>query len=194
MTLSDGISNGKCIIFSAPSGAGKTTIVRHLLEQDLDLMFSISATTRPRRENEVNGRDYHFMTVDDFKGSIGAGEFVEWEEVYPGRFYGTFRSELERIWALGKHALFDIDVIGGLDLKQIYLSRALAVFVSPPSVEVLEKRLMDRGTENGETLRMRVEKAIHEMSYRDRFDAVIMNDDLPTACSQAEILVRQFIR
>lgn len=187
-------ADGKCIIFSAPSGAGKTTIVKHLLGLDLNLRFSISATTRPIRENEVNGKDYHFMSVDDFKGSIEAGEFVEWEEVYPGRFYGTFRSELERIWAEGNHALFDIDVIGGLDLKQIYQTRALAVFVSPPSVEALEKRLRDRGTENGETLRTRVEKAIHEMSYKDRFDVVIMNDDLPTACRQAETLVKDFIR
>lgn len=187
-------ADGKCIIFSAPSGAGKTTIVKHLLGLDLNLRFSISATTRPIRENEVNGKDYHFMTADDFKGSIEAGEFVEWEEVYPGRFYGTFRRELERIWAEGNHALFDIDVIGGLDLKQIYQTRALAVFVSPPSVEALEKRLRDRGTENGETLRTRVEKAIHEMSYKDRFDVVIMNDDLPTACRQAETLVKDFIR
>ena len=184
---------GRLIIFSAPSGAGKTTIVRHLLGLDLGLAFSVSATTRPIRAGEVDGRDYLFMSVDEFKGRVAAGEFVEWEEVYPGRFYGTLRSELERIWNEGHHALFDIDVIGGLDLKEVYQTRALAVFVSPPSVEVLEQRLRERGTENGETLRMRIAKAVHEMSYMDRFDAVITNDELATAMREAESLVRRFL-
>jgi guanylate kinase len=184
---------GKLVIFSAPSGAGKTTIVRHLLEQDFGLEFSVSATTRPPREREVHGRDYFFMSVDDFKGSVAAGEFVEWEEVYPGRYYGTLRSELERIWAGGHHAIFDIDVIGGLDLKEVYQTRALAVFVSPPSVEVLEERLRSRGTEDETTLRTRVEKARHEMDFADRFDAVITNDELETACREAESLVRRFL-
>jgi len=167
--------------------------VRHLLGLDLHLAFSVSATTRPPRHHEVDGRDYLFMSVDEFKGRVRAGEFVEWEEVYPGRFYGTLRSELERIWASGHHALFDIDVIGGLDLKEIYQERALAVFVRPPSVEVLEERLRVRGTENGETLRMRVEKAVHELSYADRFDSVIVNDELATACAEAEAIVRRFL-
>lgn len=185
---------GKLVIFSAPSGAGKTTIVKHLLEQDMGLAFSVSATTRPPRNGEVNGRDYHFMSVDDFKGSIAAGEFVEWEEVYSGRFYGTLRSELERIWADGHHALFDIDVVGGLDLKELYQTRALAIFVSPPSVEVLEQRLRSRGTEDEATLRVRVDKAIHEMDMADRFDAVITNNDLDTACEEAVSLVRRFLK
>lgn len=184
---------GKLVIFSAPSGAGKTTIVRHLLEVEPALAFSVSATTRPPRDGEVHGRDYYFMSADDFKGSIGAGEFVEWEEVYPGRFYGTLRSELERIWSEGRHALFDIDVIGGLDLKELYQTRALAVFVSPPSVDVLEQRLRSRGTEDDETLRVRVEKALHEMGYADRFDAVIVNDELGAARSEALSLVRRFL-
>lgn len=184
---------GKLIIFSAPSGAGKTTIVRHLLEQDLGLEFSVSATTRPPREHEVHGKDYFFMSVDDFKGSVAAGEFVEWEEVYPGRFYGTLRSELERIWAGGHHAIFDIDVIGGLDLKEVYQTRALAVFVSPPSVEALEQRLRSRGTEDEATLRTRIDKARHEMGYADRFDAVITNDELASACLEAVSLVRRFL-
>ncbi len=184
---------GKLIIFSAPSGAGKTTIVRRLLAEDLGLEFSVSATTRPMREHEVHGKDYFFMTVDDFKGSIDAGEFVEWEEVYPGRFYGTLRSELERIWSEGHHALFDIDVIGGLDLKELYQTRALAVFVSPPGIEVLETRLRSRGTEDELTLRTRVEKAEYEMGYADRFDATIINDELDTACTEAVTLVRRFL-
>lgn len=184
---------GKLIIFSAPSGAGKTTIVKHLLAQDLGLAFSVSATTRPPRNGEVDGRDYHFMSVDNFKGNIAAGEFVEWEEVYPGRFYGTLRTELERIWAGGRHALFDIDVVGGLDLKEIYQTRALAVFVSPPSVQVLEHRLRARGTEDEATLRVRIDKAIQEMDMADRFDAVITNDDLDTARQEAVSLVRRFL-
>lgn len=189
----DPIDQGRLVILSAPSGAGKTSIVRHLLASGLPLAFSVSATTRPPREGEAHGRDYWFLTVDDFKGSIRAGDFVEWEEVYPGRFYGTLRSELERIWGEGRHALFDIDVIGGLDLKELYQDRALAIFVKPPSVEALEQRLRERGTENGDTLRMRIDKAVHELAYEDRFDTVIVNDDLSTACAEAEALVRRFL-
>lgn len=184
---------GKSIIVSAPSGAGKTTIVKHLLAQDLGLEFSVSATSRPKREGEVDGRDYFFLSADEFRGRIAAGEFVEYEEVYPGRFYGTLRSELERIWAAGHHAIFDVDVVGGLDLKEIYQTKALALFVSPPSVAELEKRLNGRNTETPETLRMRVEKAEHEMSFRDRFDAVIVNDDLERACAEAVRLVREHL-
>lgn len=184
---------GKCVILSAPSGAGKTTIVKHLLAKDLKLAFSVSATTRPPRNGEVHGRDYYFISEDEFKGNIAAGEFVEWEEVYPGRYYGTYRSEVERIWAEGHHAIFDIDVIGGLDLKEIYQTRALAIFVSPPSVEALERRLRDRGTEDDGTLKVRVEKAVHELSFADRFDATIVNDDLEAACAEAVSLVRLFL-
>lgn len=184
---------GRSIIVSAPSGAGKTTIVRHLLGEGLDLEFSVSATSRPMRANEVDGKDYFFLSVDEFKGRIRAGEFVEYEEVYPGRFYGTLRSELERIWEAGHHAIFDVDVVGGLDLKEIYQTKALALFVSPPSLEALEQRLNDRNTETPETLRIRVEKAEHELTFRDRFDAVIVNDDRDTACAEATSLVRAFL-
>jgi guanylate kinase len=189
----NGPQRGKCVILSAPSGAGKTTIVKHLLAQDLKLTFSVSATTRPPRNGEIHGRDYYFISEDEFKGNIAAGEFVEWEEVYPGRFYGTYRSEVERIWAEGHHAIFDIDVIGGLDLKEIYQTRALAIFVSPPSVEALERRLRDRGTEDDGTLKVRVEKAVHELSFADRFDATNVNDDLEAACAEAVSLVRLFL-
>jgi guanylate kinase len=184
---------GRSIIVSAPSGAGKTTIVRHLLGEGLGLEFSVSATSRPMRANEVDGKDYFFLSVDEFKGRIRAGEFVEYEEVYPGRFYGTLRSELERIWEAGHHAIFDVDVVGGLDLKEIYRTKALALFVSPPSLEALEQRLNDRNTETPETLRIRVEKAEHELTFRDRFDAVIVNDDRDTACAEATSLVRAFL-
>lgn len=184
---------GKLVILSAPSGAGKTTIVRHLLATEPALAFSVSATTRPPREGEVHGGDYFFMSVEDFKGSIAAGEFVEWEEVYPGRFYGTLRSELERIWGEDRHALFDIDVEGGVRLKELYPTRALALFVSPPSMEVLEQRLRERGTEDPAALAVRVGKARKEMTYQDRFDAVVVNDDLDKACREAFSLVRRFL-
>lgn len=190
----EGGGNGKCIIVSAPSGAGKTTIVRHLLAQETGLEFSVSATSRPMRAGELEGRDYFFLTVDEFRGRIEAGEFVEYEEVYPGRYYGTLRSELERIWAAGHHAIFDVDVIGGLDLKEIYQTRALALFVKPPSLQHLEQRLNGRNTETPESLRMRMEKAAHELTYMDRFDAVIVNDDLDRACNEALDLVRAFLR
>lgn len=185
---------GKSVIVSAPSGAGKTTIVRHLLEQGLGLEFSVSATSRPMRAGEVDGKDYFFLSADEFKGRIRAGEFVEYEEVYPGRFYGTLRSELERIWEAGHHAIFDVDVVGGLDLKEIYQTKALALFVSPPSVDALEQRLNHRNTETPETLRMRVEKAEHEMTFRDRFDAVVVNEDRERACAEATALVREFLK
>jgi len=184
---------GRCLIFSAPSGAGKTSIVRHLLEEVEGLAFSVSATTRPPRNGEVNGRDYHFLSVDDFKGRIAAGDFVEWEEVYPGRYYGTLREELEGIWADGRHAVFDIDVIGGLDLKEVFQTRALAVFVSPPTIEALERRLRERGTEDEEALCVRIAKAAYEMTFADRFDATIVNDDLGAACREAVSLVRRFL-
>jgi len=185
---------GKCVILSAPSGAGKTTIVKHLLAQDLDLAFSVSATTRAPRANEVHGRDYYFLSVANFQERIAAGDFVEWEEVYPGRFYGTFKHEVERIWNEGHHAIFDIDVVGGSHLKEIYQERALAVFISPPSVQALEQRLRERGTEDADTLKVRIEKAVHELTFADRFDVTIINGDLQQACAEAVALVRQFLR
>ncbi len=188
------IATGKSIIVSAPSGAGKTTIVHHLLSQDIGLEFSVSATSRPMRANEVDGKDYHFLSVEEFKTRIAAGEFVEYEEVYPGRFYGTLRSELERIWSNGHHAIFDVDVVGGLDLKQVYQTNALALFVAPPSLNALELRLYGRNTETVESLRMRIDKAAHEMTFQDRFDAVIVNDDRDRACNDAAKLVRAFLQ
>jgi guanylate kinase len=186
-------ATGKSIIVSAPSGAGKTTIVHHLLSLDIGLEFSVSATSRPMRANEVDGKDYHFLSVKEFKSRIAAGEFVEYEEVYPGRFYGTLRSELERIWTNGHHAIFDVDVVGGLDLKKVYQATALALFVAPPSLNALELRLYGRNTETVESLRMRIDKAAHEITFQDRFDAVIVNDDRDRACLEASKLVRTFL-
>ena len=187
------MTEGKCIIFSAPSGAGKTTIVRHLLDRDLGLCFSVSAATRPQRHYEVNGRDYHFMSEEKFKELIEIGAFVEWEEVYPGHFYGTLRSEIERIWSEGRSPIFDVDVVGGLDLKAAFGNNALAIFVAPPSMEVLVSRLRERATETDETLQLRSEKAAQEMKYAEMFDAVILNDDLDRACAEACSMVKEFL-
>jgi guanylate kinase len=188
------MKGGRCIIFSAPSGAGKTTIVRHLLEKDLGLQFSVSAATRPRRAHEVDGRDYHFMSEEKFKELVGMEAFVEWEEVYPGHFYGTLRSEIERIWKEGCHPIFDVDVIGGLDLKAAFGPNALAIFVAPPSIEVLAARLKERNTENEETLQIRLKKAAHEMGYSHLFDHVLLNDDLEKARGDAFKLVSEFLK
>jgi guanylate kinase len=185
---------GRCIIFSAPSGAGKTTIVRHLLTSDLGLRFSVSAATRQQRAHEVDGRDYHFMTEERFRQLIAEGAFVEWEEVYPGHFYGTLRSEIERIWAEGCHPIFDVDVVGGLDLKAAFGEGALAVFVSPPSLEALEVRLRDRATESLENLQIRLQKAGSEMQYAKHFDAILLNDDLERSCAEARRLVAEFLK
>src|SRR5436190_16020020 len=169
---------GKCVIVSAPSGAGKTAIVRHLIDQGVGLAFSVSATSRGRRSHEVDGQDYFFMSVEEFRERIADGAFVEWEEVYPGQFYGTLRSEIERIWAQGQSPIFDVDVVGGLHLKGAFGERALALFVSPPSLDVLEDRLHNRATETAESLRKRVDKAAHEMTYAERVDAIIVHDTL----------------
>ena len=184
---------GRCIIFSAPSGAGKTTIVRHLLEKDLGLRFSVSAATRKQRDHEVNGKDYHFMTEAEFKELVEIGAFVEWEEVYPGHYYGTLKSEIQRIWNEGFHPIFDVDVVGGLDLKAAFGDNALAIFVAPPSMETLSARLRDRATESVENLELRLKKAAHEMSYADLFDVVILNDTLDRACAEACDLVERFL-
>ena len=186
-------ANGKCVIISAPSGAGKTTIVRSLLAQGLRLAFSVSATSRPKRSYEVDGQDYFFISADEFRKRIDAGDFVEWEEVYPGRFYGTLRSEIDRIWAQGNSAIFDVDVVGGLRLKEVFGDKALALFVSPPSVEALEQRLRARGTESEETLKVRVDKAAHEMSFAPRFDITVVNDTLEHACAEAHSIVKRFL-
>lgn len=186
--------DGKLIIFSAPSGSGKTTIVRHLLATNPNLGFSISACTRDRRgRSEENGKDYYFLTPEEFKRKIDADEFVEWEEVYVGAFYGTLKSEIQRLWDNGKHVLFDVDVKGGLKLKDYYGDRALAVFVKVPDEETLIERLKGRGTETEDSLSKRLFKVHFEMSFQDQFDVVLVNDGLDEALQKAQKLVDDFI-
>lgn len=185
--------NGKLIIFSAPSGAGKTTIVHHLLGQIPNLEFSISATTRPARGEEVDGKDYYFISLPEFTHRIAKKQFVEFEEVYTGTFYGTLRTEIERIWAKGKTVIFDIDVEGGMHLKRKYGEQALAIFVQPPSLEVLKERLSGRGTDRPEKLQERFAKAEKELNYAPQFDIILKNYDLETACKEAKELVTNFI-
>lgn len=187
------MKQGKLIIFSAPSGAGKTTIVKHLLTKFPSLSFSISATTRESRGDEVNGKDYYFISKEDFLHKIAHQEFVEFEEVYTGTFYGTLRSEIQRIWDNNQHVIFDIDVEGGLRLKRKYEDDALAIFVQPPSLEILKERLTGRGTDSPEKLQERFVKAEKELAYADKFDVILKNHDLETACLEAEKLVGDFI-
>lgn len=185
--------SGKLIIFSAPSGAGKTTIVHHLLSKFPNLEFSISATTRKPRGDEQDGKDYYFISQIEFLHRIAQKEFVEFEEVYSGTFYGTLRGEIERIWKNGKHVIFDIDVIGGLHLKRKYDGKALAIFVQPPSLEVLVERLSGRGTDTEEKLQERYAKAAKELGYAPQFDVILKNYELDIACEEAEKLVVGFI-
>ena len=185
---------GKAIIFSAPSGAGKTTLVRYLLsEPALMLAFSVSATSRERRGEEVDGKDYHFLSNEEFQNKVDNNEFVEWEEVYAGTKYGTLKSEVERIWKSGKHVIFDVDVVGGLHLKEIFHHRALAVFVQPPSVEALMDRLKNRSTESEEKIQQRVSKAGLELTYANKFDVRVVNDNLDVAKAEAMKLVNDFL-
>ena len=188
-------NSGKLIVFSAPSGSGKTTIVRYLLEQqELNLEFSISATSREKRGLEVDGKDYHFISLEAFKKHIDNGEFVEWEEVYHNNFYGTLKSEVERIWEKGKHAIFDIDVSGGLRIKRKFPEQTLAVFVQPPSIEEMEKRLRNRKTDSEEKIVERVNKAEREMQFAKDFDLILVNDDLSKAKQEAYSMVNNFIK
>jgi guanylate kinase len=184
---------GKLIIFSAPSGAGKTTIVKHLLQKNFGLEFSVSATSRKPRPGEVDGKDYYFLTEEEFKEKIENGEFLEWEEVYSGIFYGTLKSEVERIRNAGKHVIFDVDVVGGLNIKKFYGNEALAVFIKPPSLDELRKRLENRSTESEEKIRMRIAKAEKELDFAARFDVVIVNDELQRALRDAEKVVGEFL-
>jgi guanylate kinase len=184
---------GKALIFSAPSGSGKTTIVKHLLQVNPDLGFSISASTRDKRgRTEQNGKDYYFLTPEEFKKRIDGKEFIEWEEVYEGNFYGTLKSEIQRIWDEGKNVIFDVDVKGGLNLKKYFGDKGLAVFVKVPSVEILKERLHDRGTETPESLSRRLFKAQFEMSFQDQFDTVLVNENLQKSLAEAQQLYDDF--
>ena len=185
---------GKLIIFSAPSGSGKTTLVRHLLAQEeLNLAFSVSATSRAPRGDEQEGVHYYYKTAEEFKQHIKNEDFIEWEEVYRDHFYGTLKSEVERLWAQGKHVIFDIDVAGGLRIKKKFPERTLAVFVKPPSVDELKRRLKERSTEPEEKINMRIAKASVELATAPQFDLILRNDDLETAKKEAVALVRQFL-
>nr|WP_321484766.1 guanylate kinase [uncultured Draconibacterium sp.] len=185
---------GKLIIFSAPSGAGKTTIVKHLLQKGFDLEFSISATSREPRHTETHGKDYYFLSGEEFLSKVENEEFLEWEEVYKGTSYGTLKSEVERIREQGKNVVFDVDVVGGLNIKKYYGDEALAVFVQPPSVEELRNRLVGRSTDSEEKIAMRVAKAEHELSFAPQFDVVIINDKLEDAFVEAEKIISGFLK
>ena len=184
---------GKLFIFSAPSGSGKTTIVQHLLKQDFKLEFSISATSRAKRGNEIDGKDYHFLSAEEFKAKISNNEFLEWEEVYEGCFYGTLKSEVERIRKEGKNVIFDVDVVGGTNIKKFYKKEALAIFIQPPSIKELENRLRNRNTDSEEVIAKRIEKFKFELAYADQFDKVIVNDKLEDAFVEAEATLHDFL-
>ncbi len=184
---------GKLFIFSAPSGSGKTTIVKHLLKQDFKLEFSISATSRAKRGNEVDGKDYHFLSAMEFKAKIEKDEFLEWEEVYEGCFYGTLKSEVDRIRNQGKNVIFDVDVVGGTNIKKYYKEEALAVFIQAPSIEELENRLRNRNTDTDEVIAQRAEKFKFELAFSDQFDTVIVNDKLEDAFAEAEASLTSFL-
>jgi guanylate kinase len=184
---------GKMFIFTAPSGAGKTTLVKHLLTKYKNLGFSVSATTRSKRAHEVDGKDYYFLTVEDFKSKVDNGDFIEWEEVYHDQYYGTLKTELDRIWKLGQHLVFDIDVRGAKNIKNRYPEVCMSVFVRPPSIDTLVDRLINRNTETEESLQKRISKVRKEMEYENSFDIVLVNDALEIALVEAEHIVETFI-
>jgi len=183
----------KAIIISAPSGAGKTTIVKHLLGVIPELEFSVSACTRIKREGETDGKDYYFISVDEFREKIENDEFVEWEEVYPGNYYGTLKSELQRIWGKGNYPIFDVDVIGGLNLKKYFGEKALAIFIQPPSPDELKKRLIGRNTDDEESLKKRFAKTEYEMTFKQQFDQIVINSELEKSFTKVYKLVYDFI-
>ena len=185
---------GKCIIICAPSGAGKTSITKFLLTQNLGLSFSISACNRKNRKNEIDGVDYYFLSTEDFKKKIEDNEFIEWEEVYQNQFYGTLKTEVKRVWESNKHVIFDVDVIGGLNLARYFGEKAMAIFIQPPSIETLEERLLKRGSETEETIQKRIGKAMQELNYAKWFNYIIINDDLHKAELEALKLVKYFLK
>ena len=185
--------NQKLLIITAPSGAGKSTIVHHILTCGFNMEFSVSATSRAPRGNEVHGVDYYYLTPEEFRSKIRKNEFLEYEEVYPDSFYGTLHSEVERITGQGKNVVFDIDVLGGINIKKQYDEQALALFIAPPSIEVLHQRLINRGTDTPEMIAKRIGKAEFELSFAPQFDKVVVNNDLETAKKEAEQLIRKFL-
>lgn len=185
--------SNKVVIFSAPSGSGKSTIVNHILKLHPEMEFSVSATSRAPRGQERDGIEYHFFAADEFRKMISEDKFVEYEEVYAGSFYGTLKSEVERIWDKGHVIIFDVDVKGGVNLKKYFGDKALSVFIQAPSVEELRKRLVARGTDSAEAIEKRVDKAAEEMTYADKFDHILVNDNLQKAYEEAEIIVNQFL-
>jgi len=185
--------NGKLVVVSAPSGSGKTSIVKEILAAGLGLEFSISACSRGPRINEQDGKDYYFLSAEEFKNKIANDEFIEWEEVYHGNYYGTLKSEIERIWQKGKHVIFDVDVIGGLNIKKKYTDQCLAIFIQAPSLAELEKRLRGRSTDSEETIIKRVEKAEHELTFAPKFDLIIVNDNFETAVNQTKQELEKFL-
>lgn len=188
------MNKGKLIIFSAPSGSGKTTIVKHLLTKPFDLEFSVSATSRKKRGNEVHGKDYYFISPDEFRNKIAHNEFLEWEEVYTDNYYGTLKCEVERIREKGKNVVFDVDVVGGCNIKKYYTDDALSIFVQPPSVHALEERLKKRSTDSEEIIRTRIDKATYELGFASRFDVVIVNDLLEDALLKVEEILTNFLK
>jgi guanylate kinase len=184
---------GKLIVISAPSGAGKTSIVHQLLKNMPELAFSVSASSRESRENEVHGKDYYFLGVEGFQKKIKEDAFLEWEQVYKNQYYGTLKSEIERIWSEGKTIIFDVDVVGGLNIKKQYPKECLSIFIMPPSIEVLAERLIGRGSESDESVKKRLDKAEEEISKNKKFDTIIFNDDFKTACEQTKEIITNFI-
>jgi guanylate kinase len=188
------VNEGKLIVITAPSGAGKTTIARHLLQVIPHIAFSVSATTRPIRPEESDGRDYFFMTEEEFRNRVSRNEFIEWEEVYNGLFYGTLKSEIERLWAEGRNVLFDVDVKGAINLKKQFPDNTFTIFIKPPSYEVLMRRLHSRATEPPEKIEERIRKAQEELKFESSFDVAIVNDELQKALKEAELAVKSFLR